>query len=118
MLTPEGLDTRLLNGNLLLTSDVLKSLYVSSRSPQVSISSDVGSSKRGFSMEAQTVRLIQSQGNSRLNFSVHGAFDLSGEPMASQITATYGTRKNQFTASEICAVNVAKRQYQKEVGLA
>ncbi|KAH7346303.1 amidase [Rhexocercosporidium sp. MPI-PUGE-AT-0058] len=45
---------------------------------------------------------------------VHGAFDLSGEPMASQITSAYGTRKEEFTASMISEVNVQKRQFQKE----
>ena len=42
------------------------------------------------------------------------ALALSGEPMASQISVIYGTLLPQFTASEIAAVNVAKRQYQKE----
>jgi amidase len=45
---------------------------------------------------------------------VHAAFALSGEPMASQIKSSYGTLKDQFTASEIAANNVAKRAYQKE----
>ncbi|KAJ5040893.1 uncharacterized protein L3040_005452 [Drepanopeziza brunnea f. sp. 'multigermtubi'] len=44
---------------------------------------------------------------------VHGAFALSGEPMANQIASTYGIRKEEYTGSQICAVNVAKRQYQK-----
>jgi hypothetical protein len=35
--------------------------------------------------------------------------------MASQISTTYGKLESEFTASEISAVNVAKRQYQKEV---
>jgi amidase len=34
--------------------------------------------------------------------------------MASQIAATYGTLKAEYTASQIAAANVAKRQYQKE----
>jgi amidase len=34
--------------------------------------------------------------------------------MASQISATYGTLKKEYTASEIAAVNVAKRAFQKE----
>ena len=34
--------------------------------------------------------------------------------MASQISSTYGTLKKEYTASEIAAVNVAKRAYQKE----
>ena len=34
--------------------------------------------------------------------------------MASQISSVYGTLKKEYTASEIAAVNVAKRAYQKE----
>jgi amidase len=34
--------------------------------------------------------------------------------MASQIASTYGTRKPEYTASEIAAVNVQKREYQRE----
>jgi len=45
---------------------------------------------------------------------VHGAFALSGEPMSWPVAATYGTRKAEFTASEIAAVNVGKREYQRE----
>jgi len=45
---------------------------------------------------------------------VHSAFDLSGEPMASQISSTYGTRQEEYSASQIAAVNVRKRQYQKK----
>jgi amidase len=45
---------------------------------------------------------------------VHGAFKLTGEPMASQISSAYGTLKEEYTASQIAAVNVAKRAYQKE----
>ncbi|KAG0651309.1 Acetamidase [Hyphodiscus hymeniophilus] len=45
---------------------------------------------------------------------VHGVFKLTGEPMASQVAATYGSLGEQFTASEIAAVNIAKRQYQKD----
>ena len=96
-------------------SDVLISLFVPSTSPLVF--SNVPSSKRGISTEAQTVGLPHpSKADRMLRASVHGAFDLSGEPMASQISATYGTLKNQYNASEISAVNVAKRQFQKEVG--
>lgn len=45
---------------------------------------------------------------------VHGAFKLTGEPMASQISGTYGTLKEEYTASQIAAVNIEKRAYQKE----
>ena len=45
---------------------------------------------------------------------MHNAFSLSGEPMASQISGLYGTLKPQFTASEISAINVTKREYQRE----
>jgi amidase len=34
--------------------------------------------------------------------------------MVSQISATYGKLKTEYTASEIAAVNVDKRQHQKE----
>ena len=34
--------------------------------------------------------------------------------MASQITGTYGKMGEEYTASQIAAVNVAKRAYQKE----
>jgi amidase len=34
--------------------------------------------------------------------------------MASQIAASYGTLETEYTASQIAAANVAKRQYQKE----
>jgi amidase len=34
--------------------------------------------------------------------------------MASQISSVYGERKPEYTASQICAVNVAKREYQRE----
>lgn len=34
--------------------------------------------------------------------------------MATQISATYGTLKDEYTASQIAANNVAKRAYQKE----
>ena len=49
-----------------------------------------------------------------LTIAVHAAFALSGEPMAKPVAATYGTLKEQYTASQIAAVNVAKRAYQKE----
>jgi amidase len=45
---------------------------------------------------------------------VLGAFTLSGEPMASQVSGVYGTQKPQYNASEIALVNVQKREYQKE----
>lgn len=45
---------------------------------------------------------------------VQEAFALSGEPMASQISSVYGVLKEQFNASQIAEVNVAKRGYQKE----
>ncbi|KAH8601218.1 amidase signature domain-containing protein [Bisporella sp. PMI_857] len=45
---------------------------------------------------------------------IHEAFALSGEPMASQVSSVYGERKPEYTASQICAVNVAKREYQRE----
>ncbi|CAG8961864.1 hypothetical protein HYFRA_00013664 [Hymenoscyphus fraxineus] len=44
---------------------------------------------------------------------VQAAFALSGEPMATQISSIYGTSQPQFTASQIAANNVAKRQFQK-----
>ena len=34
--------------------------------------------------------------------------------MASQIASIYGIRKPEYTASQICAVNIAKREYQRE----
>ncbi|KIX10670.1 uncharacterized protein Z518_01754 [Rhinocladiella mackenziei CBS 650.93] len=46
---------------------------------------------------------------------VHGAFALSGEPISPQIKMSYGDKPiNEFTASQIAANNVAKRQFQKE----
>lgn len=46
---------------------------------------------------------------------VHAAFGLSGEPMAQQIAVSYGDKPiEQKKASEIMAVNVAKRECQKE----
>ncbi|KAL2069449.1 hypothetical protein VTL71DRAFT_14128 [Oculimacula yallundae] len=45
---------------------------------------------------------------------IHGVFDLTGEPMASQITTAYGTRKEEYTATMIGQVNIKKRQFQKE----
>ncbi|KIW57597.1 hypothetical protein PV05_06136 [Exophiala xenobiotica] len=46
---------------------------------------------------------------------VHGAFALSGEPMAVQIKGAFGDKpKEEMTASQIAANNVAKRRFQKE----
>ena len=46
---------------------------------------------------------------------VHKAFALSGEPIAEQVARSYGPKPiEQMNASEIAAVNVAKREYQKE----
>lgn len=46
---------------------------------------------------------------------VHSALGLSGEPIASQVSALYRMKPfEQATASHICATNVAKREYQKE----
>lgn len=46
---------------------------------------------------------------------VHGAFGLSGEPMAQQIAVAYGDKPiEQNKASEIMAINIAKRECQKE----
>jgi amidase len=46
---------------------------------------------------------------------VHSMFALSGEPIAKQVSASYGTSpRPQSTASEIAATNRAKRAYQKE----
>ncbi|KAL3421610.1 amidase [Phlyctema vagabunda] len=45
---------------------------------------------------------------------VQSAFALSGEPMIPSIASIYGTAQKQFTASEVAAVNVEKRAYQKE----
>ena len=46
---------------------------------------------------------------------MHGAFGLSDEPMAPQIAFFYGDKPvEQNKASEIMAVNVAKRECQKE----
>lgn len=46
---------------------------------------------------------------------VHGAFALSGEPVAAQVQKAYGTEaKEQSNASHIAEVNVAKRDWQKE----
>ncbi|PBP27707.1 amidase [Diplocarpon rosae] len=44
---------------------------------------------------------------------IHDALALSGEPMISQVASAYGSLKEQYTASQISAVNVSKRQYQK-----
>ena len=46
---------------------------------------------------------------------IHGAFALSGEPVAAQVQMSYGTEpREQMVASKIAATNVAKRQFQKE----
>lgn len=46
---------------------------------------------------------------------VHGAMDLTGEPLTPQIAGLYGKKPSkEASASEISATNVAKREYQKE----
>ncbi|RDL36985.1 putative glutamyl-tRNA(Gln) amidotransferase subunit A [Venustampulla echinocandica] len=45
---------------------------------------------------------------------VYQSLGLSGEPMVNQISDAYGTRKPEFTASQIAQLNVTKRQFQKE----
>jgi amidase len=46
---------------------------------------------------------------------IHNAFALSGEPISKQISMTYGDKPfKQFSASDIAANNVVKREYQKE----
>jgi len=46
---------------------------------------------------------------------IHGALSLSGEPLAPQISGLYGDKPSkEFSASEISANNVAKREYLKE----
>lgn len=46
---------------------------------------------------------------------VHGAFALSGEPIAPQVQKTYGNKPLEpVRASDISAVNVAKREWQKD----
>ena len=46
---------------------------------------------------------------------VHGAFDLSGEPLSPQIKMTYGDKpRKEFTASQVAANNIDKRKIQKE----
>ena len=46
---------------------------------------------------------------------VHDAFALSGETMSPQIKLSYGDKpREQFTASQVAANNVEKRQFQKE----
>ena len=45
---------------------------------------------------------------------IHKALELSGEPMVSQIAGLYGKIRQESSASEIAANNIAKRQYQKE----
>jgi amidase len=66
-------------------------------------------------MEELMVRVVCCVFSSALTYHlVHGAFALSGEPMASQIASAYGSRKEEYTGSMISAVNVEKRQFQKE----
>ena len=45
---------------------------------------------------------------------VHDALGLAGEPMCAPVSSFYGVKKEQYTASQISAINVLKRQYQKE----
>jgi amidase len=46
---------------------------------------------------------------------IHSSLALSGEPISKQISMIYGEKlSKQFSASEIAATNVAKREYQKE----
>ncbi|KAI9743014.1 MAG: Acetamidase [Claussenomyces sp. TS43310] len=46
---------------------------------------------------------------------IHGAFDLSGEPMGTALASAFGDKPfEEYTGSRIAQVNVAKRQYQKE----
>lgn len=46
---------------------------------------------------------------------VHSAFGLSGEPIAPQITKAFGDKLiEQYKASDIMAVNIGKREAQKE----
>lgn len=47
---------------------------------------------------------------------IHGAFGLSGEPIAPQVTKTFFSDKpiEQAKATDIAAVNIAKREVQKE----
>jgi amidase len=48
------------------------------------------------------------------NNKVHAALGLVGEPMCAPVSSFYGIKKEQYTASQISAINVLKRQYQKE----
>ena len=46
---------------------------------------------------------------------IYGAVGISGEPLAAQVANIYGTGPTeQANASKIAAVNIAKREYQKE----
>lgn len=46
---------------------------------------------------------------------IHNALRLSGEPIAKQVSQTYGQEpREQANATKIAATNVAKREYQKE----
>ena len=59
---------------------------------------------------SETRKLLESL----MNQLVHGAFALSGEPMASQISATYGKLSDQYRAAQIAEVNVGIRKWRKE----
>jgi amidase len=48
------------------------------------------------------------------NTLVLSAMALSGEPMASQLSGTYGKLLDQYTASQIAEVNVGIRKWRKE----
>jgi amidase len=46
---------------------------------------------------------------------IHSSLALSGEPISKQVSMAYGEKPSkEFSASEIAATNVAKREYQKE----
>jgi amidase len=48
------------------------------------------------------------------NNKVRAALGLAGEPMCAPVSSLFGTKTEQYTASQISAINVLKRQYQKE----
>ena len=54
------------------------------------------------------------QRNLTLTTAVHEALGLAEEPMVTPIAVTYAKLEKEYTASEIAAINVAKREYQKE----
>lgn len=58
--------------------------------------------------KSQSLNYLSSQ------FTVHEALALSGEPMIPQIQSHYSSLKPQMTGFDIAAVNVEKREYQKE----